>query len=70
MADGQDLSWEVRVKGNLTQRPDNGLINTSPISRMPLVVRVQQDCNHTIEIPGTAEVTGSLKHSLQMETEA
>ena len=52
LADGRDPRWEVRVKGNLTQRAGNGLINTSPVSTMPLIVRVQQGCNHTIEIPG------------------
>lgn len=49
---GRDPSWEIRVKGNLTRRADNGLINTSPISTMPPVVRLQRYCNHTIEIPG------------------
>lgn len=57
LADGRDPSWEVRVKGNLTRESDDGLINSSPTSRMPLVVRVQHGCNHTIEIPGRAEVT-------------
>jgi hypothetical protein len=45
-------SWEVRVKGNLTQRTDTALINTSPISNMPPVIRLQHGCNHTIEVPG------------------
>ena len=44
--------WEVRVKGNLTQRADTGLVNTSPISNMPPVIRLQHGCNHTIEVPG------------------
>lgn len=47
-------SWDVRVKGNLTRRADNGLINTSPISTMPPIVRLQHGCNHTIQIPGKA----------------
>jgi hypothetical protein len=48
---GGSASWELRVKGNLTQRSDTGLINTSPISSMPPVVRLQHGCNHTIQIP-------------------
>jgi len=61
LADGRDPRWEVRVKGNLTRRAGNGLINTSPVSTMPLIVRVQQGCNHTIEIPG--EITININHS-------
>ena len=49
--------WEIRVKGNLTQRADNGLINTSPISTMSPVVRLQYGCNHTLHIPGNAELS-------------
>ena len=57
LANGQDPSWEVRVKGNLTRRADNGLINTSPISTMAPVVRLQYGCNHMLQIPGNAELT-------------
>ena len=49
--------WEIRVKGNLTRRTDNGLINTSPISTMSPVVRLQYGCNHTLQVPGNAELT-------------
>ena len=45
-------SWEVRVKGNLTQREDTGRINSSPVSAISPIVRLQHGCNHTIEIPG------------------
>lgn len=47
--------WELRVKGNLSQRADTGLINTSPVSAMSPVVRLQYGCNHTIQIPGKAK---------------
>ena len=55
-------SWEVRVKGNLTRRADNGLINTSPISTMPPIVRLQHGCNHTIQIPGKADSPAKVTH--------
>ena len=53
---GADSSWEVRVKGNLTQRADTGKINTSPISAMPPIVHLQHGCNYTIEVPGKSTV--------------
>ena len=48
-------SWEVRVKGNLTQRTDNGLINSSPISTITPIIRLQYGCSQTIVIPGKAD---------------
>lgn len=45
--------WEVRVKGNVSQRADSGRVNTSPVTAVLPVIRLQQGCNHTIEIPGT-----------------
>ena len=44
-------SWEVRVKGNLTVRPDTGRINTSPITAISPILRLQHGCNHTINVP-------------------
>ena len=44
--------WEVRVKGNLTVRPDTERINTSPITAISPILRLQHGCNHTINIPG------------------
>lgn len=46
-------NWEVRVKGNLTVRPDTGRINTSPITAVPPILRLQHGCNHTIDLPGS-----------------
>ena len=40
------------MKMDVSPRYDNGLINTSPISNMPPVVRVYRDCSGTIKIPG------------------
>lgn len=53
---GSEAGWELRIKGNLTQRADNGLINTSPISTMAPIVRLQHGCNHTIVIPGKENI--------------
>ena len=51
LVEGGD-NWEVRVKGNLTARPDTGVVNSSPISSMSPIVRLLRGCNHTIVIPG------------------
>ena len=51
LVEGGD-NWEVRVKGNLTARPDTGIVNSSPISSMSPIVRLLHGCNHTIVIPG------------------
>ena len=40
------------MKGNLTQREDTGRVNSSPVSAISPIVRLQHGCNHTIEIPG------------------
>ena len=53
---GAGRRWEVRVKGNLTPREDTGMINTSPITAMLPIVRLQHGCDHTIEIPGMSTV--------------
>ena len=46
--------WEIRMAVNLTLRNDTGKLNTSPISAMTPIVRLQHGCNHTIVIPGKA----------------
>ena len=52
---GLNLRWEIRVKGDLTPRPDNGRINSSPTTAVPPVLRLRHGVTHTITIPG--EVT-------------
>ena len=49
-------SWEIRVRMNLAPRSDNGLINSSPITNMPPIVRVQRQCNNRIAVPGEVMV--------------
>ena len=49
---GGSAGWEIRVKGDLTPRPDNGKINSSPTTTMSPVVRLRRDATHTITIPG------------------
>ena len=44
-------SWEIRVKGNLTQRPD-GRVNSSPVSTSLPLYRIQHGCQHVIRLPG------------------
>ena len=45
-------NWEIRVKGNLAPRPDNGRINSSPTTAVFPVVRLHHGATHTITIPG------------------
>ena len=49
---GASSRWEVRVKGNLTSRPDNKRINSSPITIVPPLVRLRHGTTQTITIPG------------------
>ncbi len=49
----------MRLKGNLTVRPDTGTINTSPITTATPILRLQHGCNHTFVIPG--KITQILK---------
>ena len=44
--------WEVRVKGNLSPRTDNGRINSSPTAAVSPVIVLQHGVAHTITIPG------------------
>ncbi|XP_061176033.1 uncharacterized protein LOC133184985 [Saccostrea echinata] len=41
----------MRTTVNLTKRADTGMINTSPTSAMPAIVRLQYGCDHNITIP-------------------
>ena len=43
--------WEIRVKGNLAPRSDNGRINSSPVTTSTPIVRLQSGCMHTYRIP-------------------
>lgn len=47
---GRDSYWEVRVKGNLSPRPDNGMINSSPVTTITPIVRLQHGCTHDVRI--------------------
>ena len=56
-------NWEVRVKGDLSPRADNGRINSSPITAVSPIVILRHGVTHTITIPGKksrASVTMSL----------
>ena len=40
------------MRGNLTDREDTGLINSSPVVNVPPLIRLQYGCNRIIKIPG------------------
>ena len=46
-------NWEVRVKGDLSIRPDTNSINSSPVTGVLPIVRIQHGCPSAIRIPGT-----------------
>jgi len=57
LAEGGDpAGWEVRVKGGLSPRPDNGRINSSPITAVSPVIKLRRGVTHTIIIPGERQV--------------
>jgi hypothetical protein len=43
--------WELRVKLDVTNRSDTGLINTSPITQMPQYMKLRKDFRYQFEIP-------------------
>ena len=49
---GADGGLEVRVKGDLSIRPDTNSINSSPVTGMLPIVKVQHGCPSAIRIPG------------------
>ena len=49
---GGSPSWSLWVRFNLAIRPDTGLINSSPVSSIAPIVRIQYNCDITIQIPG------------------
>ena len=53
---GDNSGWEVRVKGGLSPRPDNGRINSSPITAVSPIIKLRQGVTHTITIPGERQV--------------
>ncbi|XP_062587636.1 uncharacterized protein LOC134249283 [Saccostrea cucullata] len=44
-------SWQMRTTVDLNRRRDTGKINSSPVSAMPPIIRLQQGCEHNITIP-------------------
>ncbi|XP_062621620.1 uncharacterized protein LOC134283182 [Saccostrea cucullata] len=44
-------SWEMRTTIDLNRRRDTGKINSSPVSAMPPIIRLQHGCEHNITIP-------------------
>ena len=58
-------SWEIRVKGDLSPRADNGRINSSPVTAVPPVLTLRHGATHTITIPGkVSSIHISLSNSI------
>ena len=51
LTNGGNSNWFLSTTVDLTRRRDNGKINTSPISALFPIVRIQQGCSKTISIP-------------------
>ena len=49
---GGSAGWEIRVKGDLTPRADNGKINSSPTTAVSPIFRLRHGGTHIINIPG------------------
>ena len=61
---GGSAGWEIRVKGDLTPRADNGRINSSPTTAVPPVLTLRHGVTHTITIPGeVSSIHSNLSHS-------
>ena len=43
------------MRGDLRRREDTGQINSSPVSAMSPILRLQYGCRHVIRIPGECE---------------
>ena len=56
------------LKGHLTPRLDNGLVNSSPVSATTPIVRLQHGCTRTIKIPGNYIVV-AVEHRLLMNNQ-
>ena len=46
-----DGNWLVSTKINLTRRFDTGIINSSPVSKSPAIVRFKEGCPQSFRIP-------------------
>lgn len=49
---GAEAGYILRARAVLTNRSDTGRINSSPISAIQPVFRLNQRCDYTIKIPG------------------
>ena len=58
--------WEIRVKGDLSPRADNGRINSSPTTAVSPIVRLRHGITHIITLPGKGAVADSV-HSLSID---
>lgn len=49
---GSSGDWILRTNVDLSRRPDNGLINTSPTTSTLPIVTFQKNCPSKLVIPG------------------
>jgi len=52
LASGDIGGWVIRVKGQLSPRPDNSRVNTSPVAVFSPDLTILEGCNSTLVIPG------------------
>ena len=49
------VSWSISTRIDLTYRSDIAGINSSPVTAMQPIVRLQRGCSHSIKIPGKTD---------------
>ena len=50
-----DARWSISTRIDLTYRSDIAGINSSPVTAMQPIVRLQRGCSHSIKIPGKTD---------------
>lgn len=65
---GGGKEWELRLTVNMTKTLKLRGSNASPISKMAPIVRLQQGCNHTVQIP-VEDADGDVVHCRWAEGE-
>ncbi|XP_033101698.1 uncharacterized protein LOC117104902 [Anneissia japonica] len=50
---GESIGWSIVPRINLNPRPDNGLLNSSPVTSMLPIIRIPKGCNRKITVPVT-----------------
>ncbi|XP_071943663.1 uncharacterized protein [Antedon mediterranea] len=48
---GDAIGWSIVPRINLNPRPDNGLLNSSPVTSMLPIIRIPKGCDRQITVP-------------------